>query len=48
MLNTIKELKPTAYKLNVKLANNPFLKNEDKFQYLIYQLNEYNKKVEKQ
>jgi hypothetical protein len=32
-------MKPKAYLLNVKLVNNPFLKNEDKFQFLVYQLN---------
>lgn len=36
-----------AYPLSTKLASNPFLRHEDKFQFLIYQLNEYNKRIEK-
>ena len=41
----VQEVKPRAFTLNVKLANNPFLKSEDKFQYVVYHLNEYNKRI---
>ena len=31
--------------LNVKLTNNPFLKDQEKFHYLVYRLNDYNRRV---
>ena len=37
------QFKPVA--LNVKLTSNPFLKEQEKFHYLVYRLNDYNKRV---
>lgn len=31
--------------LNVKLTSNPFLKDQEKFHYLVYKLNDYNKRI---
>ena len=31
--------------LNVKLTSNPFLKDQEKFHYIIFQLNDYNRRV---
>lgn len=37
------EFKPIP--LNVKLTSNPFLKDQEKFHYLVYKLNDYNKRI---
>lgn len=34
--------------LNVKLTSNPFLKDQEKFHFLVYKLNDYNKRIAKQ
>lgn len=31
--------------LNTKLANNPFLKDQEKFHFFIYKINDYNRRV---
>lgn len=33
--------------VNVKLTTNPFLKDQEKFHFLVYKLNDYNKRIAK-
>ena len=34
--------------LNVKLTSNPFMKDQEKFHFLVYKLNDYNKRIGKE
>ena len=45
--NTQRVMEPPFHpiQLNVKLTSNPFLKDQEKFHYLVYRLNDYNRRV---